>query len=188
MASVYQKVNAICEHTLLSYDNYSQIQICYDNTGKSFNLYTAYPDAEEGSRFIRDMFLEISKSDISKLSQCIKKVIQQNEDNKIVTEVSKTTKQRLVIESHHTFKNLILGYQKRTTPLRLKPIKFNENSSVSSKRRSTSSESVQWGEFERFRNFNFRKVYRFDIIYCNLNDYVEEIHRMEQKNLENQAS
>ena len=56
MESVYQKVNAICVHTLLSYDDYSQIQICYDNTRKSFNLYTAYPDAEEGSQFIRDMF------------------------------------------------------------------------------------------------------------------------------------
>ena len=73
-------------------------------------------------------------------------------------EISKTTREHLVIESHDTFKNLILGYQKhRATPLRSKPMKFNENSSVSSKRRSTSSESSEWGEFERFRNFNFRK-------------------------------
>ena len=88
-----------------------------------------------------------------------------------MTELSKTTKECLVIESHDTFKNFILGYQKcRTTPLRLKPMKFNDNSSVSSERRSTSSESVQWGEFERFRYFNFRKADRFDIINCNLND------------------
>ena len=84
---------------------------------------------------------------------------------------------------------MILGYQKhRTTPLRLKPMKFNENSSVSSERTSTSSESVQWGEFERFRNFNFRKADRLDIIYHNLNDYIEEICQMVQENLENQAS
>ena len=112
-------------------------------------------------------------------------MIRQNEDDKIVMEVSKTTKEHLVIESHDTSKNLILGYQKhRTTPLRLSLMKFNKNSSVSSKR-STSSESVLWGEFERFRNFNFRKADRFDIINRNLKDYVEEIHQMEQENLEN---
>ena len=74
MATVYQKVNAICVHTLLSYDDYSQIQICHDNIKKNFNLYRAYPDAEEGPRFMRDMFLKISKSDISKLCHCITKM------------------------------------------------------------------------------------------------------------------
>ena len=70
MVTVYQKVNAICVHTLLNYDDYSQIQICYDKTRKNFNIYRAYPDAEEGFQFMRHMFLEISKSDISKLSMC----------------------------------------------------------------------------------------------------------------------
>ena len=108
MATVYQKVNAICIHTLLSYDDYSQIQICYDNTKKTFNLYRAYPDAEEGNWFMRDMFLEISKSDISKVFQCVHKLIRWNEDDKIVMEISKTSKERFVIESHDTFKNIIL--------------------------------------------------------------------------------
>ena len=35
----------------------------------------AYPDLEKGHRFIRDIFLEISKSNIPKLCQCIKKLI-----------------------------------------------------------------------------------------------------------------
>ena len=83
MASVYQKVHAIGVHTLLSYDDYSQIQICYNNTRKNFNLYRAYPHAEKGSRFMRDMFLEISNSDTSKLCQRIKKVIRQNCDGSI---------------------------------------------------------------------------------------------------------
>ena len=44
-------------------------------TRKNFNLYRAYPDVEEGSRFMRDMFFEISKSDIYKLCQRVKKLI-----------------------------------------------------------------------------------------------------------------
>ena len=54
-----------------------------------------------------------------------------------------------------------------------------KNSSVSRERRSTSSQSAEWGEFERFRNFNFTKADRFNIIYHNPNNYVEEIHQME---------
>ena len=59
-------------------------------------------------------------------------------------EISKTSKERFVIKSHDTLKNLILGYQKRrTSPLRSKPMKFNDNPSVSTERRFTSSESVE---------------------------------------------
>ena len=126
MTTVYQKINAICVHMLQSYDNYSQIQICCDNTRKNFNLYRAYPDTEEGSRFMRDMFLEISKSNIYKLCQCVKKLIRQNEDDKIVMEISKTSKERFVIESHDTFKNIILGYQKRKTTPEIEAYKIQQ--------------------------------------------------------------
>ena len=103
--------------------------------------------------------------------------------------MTKISKEHFIIKSHDSFKNLILGYQKhKTSPLRSKPMKFNDNPSVLSERRSTSSELVQWGEFQRFRNFNFRKTDRFNITYHNLNDYVKEIRRFEQENLENQPS
>ena len=182
MASVYQKVNAICVHTLQNYEDYSQIQI-YDKTGENFNIYRAYPDSNKGYQYMRDMFLEVSRSDIPKLCQFVKKLIRRNENDKIVMEISKTSEERLVIKSHHTFKTLILGYQKhKTTPLRSNPMKFNENS-VLNKRGCSSSELIQWGEFEKFTTFNFRKTDRLDIIYCNLNNYVDEIRRMEQENL-----
>ena len=110
-----------------------------------------------------------------------------NEDDKIVMEISKTLKECFVIESHDTFKNIILGYQKcKTTPLRSKPMKFNNNPSVSTEKRSL-SESDQWGEFEIFRNFNFKKVDRFNIIYLNFNDYIGEICRMQQEHLERES-
>ena len=65
-------------------------------------------------------------------------------------------------------------------------MKFSDNPSVSTEKRSL-SESYQWGEFERFRSFNFKKADRFDIIYHNFNDYIEEIHRMQQKHLQSES-
>ena len=63
-------------------------------------------------------------------------------------------------------------------------MKFSDNPSVSTEKRSL-LESVQWGEFEKFRNFNFKKADRFNIICYNLNDYIEEIRQKQQEHLEN---
>ena len=43
-------------------------------------------------------------------------------------EISKTSKERFVIESHDTFKNMILGYQKRRTSPEIETYEIQQQS------------------------------------------------------------
>ena len=64
MYTVYHKVNANIIMTLLTYDDYIQIQICINKTCKVFKSFMSPLDVKCVTRFIRDQVLELDKLDV----------------------------------------------------------------------------------------------------------------------------
>ena len=54
MKELYYKVHNHSQAMLLVYEDYSQMQICFNNVNKRCKLYRLYPDCKSRNRFMRE--------------------------------------------------------------------------------------------------------------------------------------